>query len=270
MRVIRLKLIAESPISISNEREPGILRLLTSPIVMRSEKGFRVQYKVPIVPSSAAKGVFRKTALSLLKPLGLDVREHEEEPRVHHKANVNERTYQRYVSILKEIGYKHVNEKDVKEEINSILCPMCLLFGNKRLAGSLRFTDFIPSSYSFTSLKKVKVDRGLGVRRGEATKFEVSIVDELVGYAILYFNPCLKRILQELEAESVMDKAIRLWESTLSLLKETGLEVGALSSSGQGFFKLEVEEASLEDLFGFVGARNPQSSLLVPRGGRES
>ena len=218
-----------------------------------------------VIPSSTWKGAFRSIAEKLSRTVepslnlervavesyregerGIEYRSEqavEELVKVLRggRSDIIPESAERLREILEEIGYERqdLNEVEKKgleaeerlayrlaEDYLALYCPVGKLFGNKVLAGKVRFFD---------TILRVRTEEraGVGIDRSTGTVME----------RYLYFIEVIPRG-HELNLTMLADNILpgetdsKLFASTLEFIRELGLQIGARKSAGCGLLKL--------------------------------
>lgn len=256
-----LEFVLESPLHIGaggEEVRRSFLRLPTEELV---------------IPSSTWKGAFRSLSEQLAKSanfsglVGLAVEVYNEEAggisyrpppsfveeivevvRGNTSANIPHKP-EEFLSIVKELGYTDDEITEVKtaglgakvarriaEDYLAIHCPIGSLYGNRVLAGKIRFVDSLLKSTT-------EIRPGVGIDR-KSGKAETGI---------LHFTEVISKgtkITLRLVADNIIQGQYdsRLFASTLKAIKELGLSIGARKSTGLGNLTLKDAKFYLVDL----------------------
>ena len=265
IKVYKLELEFEEPVSVVAESEDSVLKVFTAPTVEWRENGFTVNYMTPIIPASSLKGALRALFASLAKSLLGDcevVKYHEEnrEPKKykkkllpHHEGiKFNEKQVNELKEYLVKNGVDRAYfeeegaDEELAERLASLSCPICLLFGSNYLAGALRFSD-VALNGSFNRVTRVVINRALG-KVSENKLFTLEMVEEArgKGYVVLAFNPELEELVESLGLEcngkNPIEAAKELWETGKKFLEEEGLVLGHSKSVGLGAAKVRLRE----------------------------
>ncbi|MEN2974897.1 MAG: RAMP superfamily CRISPR-associated protein [Candidatus Caldarchaeales archaeon] len=130
---------------------------------------------------------------------------------------------------------------EIAEDYIAIHCPIGKLYGNKVLAGKIRFLD------NLTKLGSNEVE--LHIRPGTGIDRQTGKVREGVLYFINTISPG-PEIRLRLIIDNLMPREddSRLFASTLEALKFTGLSIGARKSAGMGHLNLDKATFYLIDL----------------------
>jgi CRISPR/Cas system CSM-associated protein Csm3 (group 7 of RAMP superfamily) len=120
------------------------------------------------------------------------------------------------------------------EDLLAVHCPIGRLYGNRLLAGKVRFLDSILERRAV----KVEIRPGAGIDRKSGKVREGS----------LYFTETLTRgtrIKLIVIADNLISKEgdSRLFASTLNTIAEIGISIGTRKSAGLGMLKLNVESS---------------------------
>lgn len=229
------------------------------------DKGF-------LIPSSTWKGAFRAISEMIARKMGfrseltnLAVKSFREEPRVTYE--IDEKLQEEVLNVLRgdkssiipysseglievasEIGFTHEEIDEIRdrgfnahdnllgrltESILAIHCPIGKLYGNHVLAGKLRFFDTILEQRANMIHERfgIAIDRCSGRVKNES----LFILESIVGGEIK-----LKIIADNLTPGAEDSK---LFASTLEVIKNFGICMGARKSVGMGVLTLNSESS---------------------------
>ncbi len=233
--IFKLFLKPETPLHVGNGQEGALKQ------IVRLRVGDDL---VPIIPSNSFKGALRSLATYLAKSMQFKSSEVDEVVRFHRKdEHLPSKIDEKYLSAASELASKlyaedqlnELSESDKMEIYFSMNCPICLLFGSRKLAGKLLFYDLIPIvKPKVTTYTSTSMSRKIGVVEGERL-FSAEMIPPQEG---LYFET--RVVIDNLDNGS---SEARLFAKVLEYILTNGLYVGGLKSKGFGLLTLDEENS---------------------------
>ena len=156
----------------------------------------------------------------------------------------------REIGIVRDEGFDAPGRlaERMTEDYLAVHCPLGRLYGNKVLAAKLRFTD------SLLNIKKTYEKPGIGIDRRTGKVQEATLY--FIEVAPRDLKVKLRVIADNLKPE---EEDSLILASTLDIIKEIGLQIGARKSVGLG--ELEIDEK--ETRFYIVDLRSDKDGMKL-------
>ncbi|RLG09090.1 MAG: CRISPR-associated RAMP protein [Thaumarchaeota archaeon] len=217
LRIVRISghIVNDEPLRVGAGREKALFEPID--LVVLKTKHPTTGEEIPLIPGSSLKGLFRATAVSVARSVGLDVCD----GTPGSTCLKGDEFYKLEKTAPNEIEEKVSRIIEGKKEGLGV-CLNCLIFGSPSIHSHVSFSDsFVEGDYSLGYRTCVAIDR----RYGAAWKGAL--------YTVEYVEPGA-RFNFELRAENLPNYALGLLASIIDLINLGVVRVGGMRSKGFG------------------------------------